>query len=186
MENLLQVSCSPSEAKFLKAFSHFKSLKYLKTQSAWGRVCKRASECWKQMQLDVLTLEMWWGNSCRRSIRKDCPERTGNKLRLFFKRPVIAGVIVLHENDKHPVWAALWSGCASAAPGCEELQEGTSLWVLQEMFYVIFPFTPLQRADSWISDTERNRFLPLLRLSVIPDHPAGHSSIACVEQTAVC
>lgn len=137
------------------------------------------------MQLDVLALEMRWGNSSRRSIGMDCPKRRDDGLRSYIQ-PVIAGVIALHEKDKHPVGAALWSGCASAAQACEELQEGTSLWVLQEAFYVVYFFMPLQCADSWIRDAERNKFLPLLWLSVIPDDPAGHSSIACMEQMAVC
>lgn len=138
MQNWLQVPCSPFKAKFLKTFSQLDSIKYFRMQPAWGSVRRRASVCWNQMQLDVLSLEMWWGNSRRRSIRKDCPERRDDGLRFYFKQPVMAGVIALHENEKHPVGAALWSGCVSAAPACEELQEGTSLWVLQEPCFIWF------------------------------------------------
>ena len=107
-------------------------------QSAQGPVRKRASVCWNQMHQDTLTLEMWWGNACKSSIRKDCPERRDDGLRLYFKQPVIAGVIALYENDKHPVGAGLWSGWASAVLVFEELQEGTSLWVLRETCFIRF------------------------------------------------
>lgn len=30
------------------------------------------------MQLEILTLEMWWANTCRRIIRKACPGRRDN------------------------------------------------------------------------------------------------------------
>lgn len=30
------------------------------------------------MQLEILTLEMWWANACRRIIRKTCPGRRDN------------------------------------------------------------------------------------------------------------
>lgn len=40
--------------------------------------CKKALVCWNQMQLEILTLEMWWANTCRRIIRKACPGRRDN------------------------------------------------------------------------------------------------------------
>lgn len=110
MENQLQVSCCPFRAKFLKAFSQFDSIKSFRMQSTQQSVSKRTSECWNRMQLDAPC--KCGGKTLARSIRKDCPERRDDGLWLYFKQSVIP----LHGNDKHPVGAALSSGCSSA-PG---------------------------------------------------------------------
>lgn len=124
LENGLQVSCSPFKAKFLKASSQFHSIKYFRMESAWGSVCKRASVCGNQMQLDVLILEMWWGNSCSTSIRKK-----------GWWAVIILQMACYHWGN---CFAWEWQTSCRSSNGCEELQEGTSLWVLQETCFICF------------------------------------------------
>lgn len=144
-------------------------------QTAWGPVGKKASVCWNQMQMDILTLEVWWANS-RRDVR----------LWLYSKQPGSCSHCFAWEwqtscRSSTVVRLHFSSTSLTAATGRKFIFGAAG-----NTFYVIYPFTSLQCSTNWIWDSERNRFLPLLCHGVIPDHPAGHSSIACLEQTAVC
>lgn len=137
--------------------------------------------CWNQMQLEILPPEMWWANTCRRIVSKACPGRgiMGAKV-----QPGVRGAIVLWENDKQPVGAEWHRLCLSSA-AMWEAAAGNFLVGTSQLCFIWF--NPSHHYKALIARFEilkETRCLPLLPLSVIPDHPAGHSSTACMEQTS--